>query len=218
MRRPGFIARQACRPHGLLGHAIARIMARETRPENLASIELLDPQPSDDVLEIGSGHGRNLPLIAAQTVDGLVAGVDHSKVMIDVARRHNRALVRQGRVVLMQAASDRIPYCGARFDRVLSVHTVYFWPEPSRHLTEMMRLLRPGGRAVVGFRPRGDDTLAGRFPAEVYSFYTAADIEARMRACGFAAVRSERRGAGDKAMCWVIAETARPATPEAADA
>jgi hypothetical protein len=60
MKRPVFIARQSARPAGLLGRLIANIMAHETADLNERAVRLLEPSPSDWVLEIGFGHGRTI--------------------------------------------------------------------------------------------------------------------------------------------------------------
>src|SRR5438552_513133 len=54
-RRPVFIARQGRRPSGLLGQIVARVMAHETARDNAKAIDLLDVQPTDRVLDIGTG-------------------------------------------------------------------------------------------------------------------------------------------------------------------
>jgi hypothetical protein len=53
MRKPLFIARQGRRPVGLFGHIVARVMARETAPENARTLDLLDLRTGDRVLEVG---------------------------------------------------------------------------------------------------------------------------------------------------------------------
>jgi hypothetical protein len=58
LRRPEFIARQAAHPRGLLGRLLFRLMAAETVAVNERTLELLAPEPSNRILEIGFGHGR----------------------------------------------------------------------------------------------------------------------------------------------------------------
>ena len=51
MRKPEFIARQSRRPTGLLGAIVARVMARETRPENERALHLLDLADGDSFID-----------------------------------------------------------------------------------------------------------------------------------------------------------------------
>src|ERR1041385_4092969 len=84
VKRPGFIARQSRRPSGVIGRLIAWIMARETAALNKSAIELLAPQTTDRVLEVGFGHGRTIASIAAAVGSGHVAGIDASPLMTEV--------------------------------------------------------------------------------------------------------------------------------------
>jgi len=62
MRKPLFIAKQGRKPSGLLGQIVARVTAKETAGANEIALQLLQLQPDDAVLEIGSGHGETLAI------------------------------------------------------------------------------------------------------------------------------------------------------------
>ena len=170
MKRPVFIAQQSARPSGLIGRVIAGIMARETADFNEQAIRLLQPSPSDWVLEVGFGHGRTIERLASVVTDGRVCGIDVSEDMLNVAVRRNRRGVADGRVELHKGDCASMPFDAARFDRALSVHTLYFWSDPAACLQEIRRVLRPGARLVLGFL-RADSPRRMRFPSEVYTFY-----------------------------------------------
>ncbi len=177
MKRPAFIALQGARPVGLLGALIAAIMDRETAEANELAITFLDPRPGEMIIDIGAGSGRSLRRIAALVDPAPVAGVDHSAVMCARARRSNRDLVRRGRVRVDNVSSLNLPFQDASFDGVLSVHTIYFWPDLERQFWEIARLLKPDGRAVLCFRPPSAAASAD-FPAAVYRFRTDDEISA----------------------------------------
>jgi ubiquinone/menaquinone biosynthesis C-methylase UbiE len=56
-----------------------------------------------------------------------VFGVDRAAAMIRAAATRNRATLRAGRVALIQADLHALPMAGARFDKIFSIHTLYFW-------------------------------------------------------------------------------------------
>ena len=85
MRRPAFIARHARKPEGLLGRLLARVTSYETRAHNLATLQALDLQPTDHVLELGCGLGRAVAKVAQIVTEGVVTGVDHSEVVVEAA-------------------------------------------------------------------------------------------------------------------------------------
>jgi SAM-dependent methyltransferase len=195
LRRPEFIARQSACPSGLLGRLIGQVMARETAAANAAALELLELEPVDHVLEVGFGHGATIARAAAAVSRGFAAGVDPSGEMCRMAARRNRAAVAAGRVELRQASADALPYAEGAFDKVLSVHTLYFWRELSDPLSEMRRILKTPGRLVLGWRD--DPGTVGSFPASVYRFHDEEHVGEVLRDVGFHSVEitSRRQGA-----------------------
>ncbi len=206
MRRPEFIARQAGNPAGILGRLIAAIMERETARVNEDAVSLLRLRPQDDAIDVGTGHGRTLGLMAAVADQGLVVGVDHSAVMCARARHNNRGLINKGRVKVERASSDRLPFEAATFDAAVSVHTIYFWDPAAPHLSEIARVLRPGGRFVLAFRPIGTPKVDA-FPATVYRFRSVQEVESLLRAAGFQPTGLRR---DESAVVFATAERGRP--------
>lgn len=86
------------------------------------------------------------------------------------ATRRCRALIDAGQLDLKVGDAGAMPWDAATFDAILSVHTIYFWPEPAGSLAEARRVLRSGGRFVLGMRERSNAALAS-FPAHTYRFY-----------------------------------------------
>lgn len=184
MRRPEFIARQSSCPSGWLGRVIAGIMARETIVENAVALRLLDPRPEDVVLEIGFGHGRVIAELASRCPQGRVLGLDSSPTMVQMATRLNHAAISRGLVQLDVGDSIALPYAAETFDCVLTVHTIDFWSQPLDHLREILRVLKPGGKLVVGFRPDSEG-FRSAFPASVYAFRSQEQTRDLLFATGF---------------------------------
>lgn len=185
MTKPEFIARQCRRPTGLLGAIVARIMARETRRENERALQVLDLANGDSLIDIGCGHGETL--FAAETMVRLSnsAGVDFSEVMLRRARARNRDAVWDTRMTFHCADTSELPFSDNRFDKALSVHTIYFWPDPSAHIAEAFRVLQPGGTFVLCYRSRADKRAVNGFPDTVYRFPEIQQVEEALSRVGY---------------------------------
>jgi ubiquinone/menaquinone biosynthesis C-methylase UbiE len=47
----------------------------------------------------------------------------------------------------------RLPFADQQFDKLISIHTLYFWPHPDRAIAEIFRVLKPGGTLALTFSP-----------------------------------------------------------------
>lgn len=205
MKRSGFIARQGRQPSGLLGHIVGRIMALETHAANLIALEALDLAADDQVLEVGFGHGRTLAAAARIVSKGRLAGVDPSDVMLQVARGRNAAALRTRRMELKLGVCERLPFEDGAFNKAYAVHTIYFWPHPERCLAEIHRVLAPGGRLVLGFRPSEDEGFVRSFPADIYHMRSIGQVERAFSAAGFTDIETASRRMGRGLMAWTSA-------------
>jgi SAM-dependent methyltransferase len=196
MRKPLFIAKQGRKPSGLLGQIVARVMAKETADANEIALQLLQLQPDDAVLEIGCGHGETLAKAASVVSRGALCGIDFSPLMHRHATRRHRRLVAEKRIEFHLGSSDRLPFDDQSFDKVFAVHTIYFWETPLDHLAEARRVLKPGGRFVLGFRSAEDPGFRAKFPGEIYHIRCEAEIAQLVSDAGFDAVELSRHTRG----------------------
>jgi SAM-dependent methyltransferase len=194
MAKSQLIARQSRQPSGWLGEIVARVMSVETAPANRMAVAQLAVQAGESVLEIGCGHGRTLEGIARAPF-GFLAGIDPSKVMVRIARRRLRRDIKSGRAEISLGSSNALPYPDGRFDAAIAVHVLYFWKDPIEDLREIRRVLRPGGRLLLGYRPRDVETLASH-PASVYSLRSIDETEALLDAAGFGAMGTTEHSIG----------------------
>ena len=181
------VAAQLGRPSGAFGRVIAALLNRGNRSTNERALELLGVGSGDRVLDVGFGGGVALGLLL-NTGASVVAGVDHSTVAVEAVRR------RLGdRVLLEEAGIEALPFDGAAFDRILSVHTIYFWPDAEAGARELFRVCAPGGRVVLGFM-RGEEMRKQKIHEHGFAFFEAADVAALLTGAGFAPVRVEGDG------------------------
>jgi|SRR5579863_3675884 len=145
-------------PRGLGGRIAGHLMALTNKERSWWVLPLLDIHQNDRVLEIGFGSGMDVQRVSEMTVDGFVAGIDHSEVMVEQARKRNAAAIRAGRVRLDQASASTPPYSDNSFDKIFSINVAQFWDDPVEVLVELRRVLRPGGLIAIAVQPRSKKT------------------------------------------------------------
>jgi ubiquinone/menaquinone biosynthesis C-methylase UbiE len=96
------------------------------------------------VLEVGVGSGVNLPLYGGAVTR--VVGLDPSPQLLRLASR--RAVDVVIPVSLLRASAEHLPLADAVFDTIVMTWTLCSIPNPMAALTEMRRVLRPGGRLI----------------------------------------------------------------------
>lgn len=140
---------QLAHPEGPWGVLTGRLMARINARPYRHAIAALGPYPDHRVLEIGFGPGAGLAELARRVTRGHVAGLEGSQAMLELARARNAEAIAGGRVSLAAGDFRHLPWADGSFDRVLAVNVAYFFDPAGRAVSEIARVLRPGGRAVL---------------------------------------------------------------------
>jgi ubiquinone/menaquinone biosynthesis C-methylase UbiE len=111
---------------------------------------MLSPQPGERVLEIGPGTGY-YSLHAARWLgpEGTLEVLDIQQQMLDHTMRRARTLGISNIVPILGDAQT-LPYTDGRFDAAYLVATLGEIPDQGRALRELRRVLKRGGRLVVG--------------------------------------------------------------------
>jgi SAM-dependent methyltransferase len=153
---------QAEKPRGAMGVVMGWFLESGNAVQNRATVDALDPPPGAAVLEIGFGPGQALEMLARTHPLGLVAGVDHSELMVARARHRLRANRGDAALDLRLGDAGDLPFPDERFDAVFAVNSFHLWPDQARALAEMAGVLKPGGDLLLSIR---DFRTEGRFEA-----------------------------------------------------
>ncbi|MGM0516413.1 MAG: class I SAM-dependent methyltransferase [Pseudomonadota bacterium] len=129
-------------------------------------------------LEIGVGTGR----FAAPL--GLRTGVDPSPEVLRYAARRG--------IEVVDGVAEDLPFPDGHFDHALVVTTICFVDSPAAMVAEVWRVLRPGGRLVIGFidreSPLGEEYEAHQEESVFYqeaTFYSADEVAGFLENGGF---------------------------------
>jgi ubiquinone/menaquinone biosynthesis C-methylase UbiE len=126
-------------------------------------LNLLHLQSGEAVLEIGSGPGTDLPLIAAKVREaGSVWGLDLSRGMLRVCRRNLSGDPRGSSARLIQGDGLQLPFRDDAFDVVLLSFTLELFDE-----SEIPQVLKETARVMHGEARLGIVSLSNRRPREL---------------------------------------------------
>lgn len=174
-------------PSGLLGRAVGHLMAFKNKERSWWVLPMLEIHQNDCVLEVGFGSGMDIRRVAEIAVDGYVAGVDHSRLMVEQATRRNRAAINDGRVELQLGCASKLPFPDDFFNKVFSINVAQFWTDPVAVMLEMRRVARTGGLVAVAVQPRSKNAKEGA------ARETGRSLVENMRAARFNEVRLEAK-------------------------
>jgi SAM-dependent methyltransferase len=179
------VAGQLGRPHGRLNRVVAAALNRGNRPAITAAVRASAAAPNDVVADIGFGGGIGLSmLLDGVGADGVVHGIEISREMLDRARARNITHRAAGQLRLSEGSLTALPLPDHCLDAAITVNTVYFVADLDKACSELARVLRPGGRLVVGI---GDPDAMARLPFTDYGFILRPvdDVIAALRQAGF---------------------------------
>lgn len=137
--------------------------------------ELLSVQPGDHVLDIGCGTGKLISNLSNQVSDGYFEGIDYSATMVKKARRKNKKYLKFGKVKIIEGDFDQLLYKNKSFNKISSVNTIYFWPQPEFTAQKISNILKPGGLFVVAFEDI-KQLEQRNLNENIFHLYTANDV------------------------------------------
>lgn len=149
---PEFIAQQLRKPSGDFANKIAEVMDQVNAPLFDLTLQTMNLNEGESILEIGFGSGSFFDKVFRQNDQLKIFGLDYSQEMVAAAQRHNQHAIDANKLTLKQGSSDETPFADQSFDKVYCNMVVYFWDQPEDHLKEIQRVLKPGGEFYTGIR------------------------------------------------------------------
>lgn len=181
-------ARHLRQPAGIIGRYFGLAMNRLNQQMNETAVHQLEVEPHHRVLDVGFGGGLSLALLNDRIESGQIYGVEISKTMLSRAARQFSSLLADGRLVLACADIAKLPFDDGFFDSVTTVNTLYFWPDVGCGLQEAHRVLRPGGRLALCYRPR-EVMEKLKFTQFEFELFDIDEVDALVTANGFRGVK-----------------------------
>ncbi len=151
------------RKYDLLNHMLSFNMDRAWRKK---LIQLPELKKAEKILDIAAGTG-DLSLLAAENRNAKIVASDISEEMLRIAMRKIQKKGIQDRVECVLADAEALPFDADTFDAVMVAFGVRNFGNPGKGLSEIYRVVRPGGAiAVLEFSVPGNP-----FFRNLYLFY-----------------------------------------------
>jgi ubiquinone/menaquinone biosynthesis C-methylase UbiE len=111
-------------------------------------VEMGNIRQGSRVLDVGCGTGYTTEAVLKRLKIGEVDGIDLTPQQLMRAARKLRP--RKVAVNLSRGDAENLPFKDETFDTIVSVGALEYFPCPNRAVQEMARVVKPGGRVVVG--------------------------------------------------------------------
>ena len=109
-----------------------------------------------DVLEVGSGRGGGASYISRYLKPRSTTGLDFSQEAVDLCNRHRGV----AGLTFVQGNAESMPFASSSFDAVVNIESSHCYESMDTFLSEVHRVLRPGGRFFFAdLRSLGGATL-----------------------------------------------------------
>jgi SAM-dependent methyltransferase len=155
-------------PHGVSRETVARdrpgdVASHSFAYEFIAQLELISaatPVPDGDcvgVLDVGTGTAQIPIEICSRRGEIRCTAVDRAARALQTARRNVEQAGLSRVIGIAQAEADSLPFADASFDAVISSGLLHHVSNQPAVLSEMARVLRPGGLLLIRDTLKGSD-------------------------------------------------------------
>jgi len=128
-------------------------MAQRIADRIIWAIDMLDVQPDDHVLEIGSGTGIAASLVADRFERGTYTGIDRSTRMVEQAVRRNSEAVAGGLATFFAGSVDEAELERQQFDKIFLINVNLHLNGGARDFVHLQGALAPGGKFLAVNHP-----------------------------------------------------------------
>jgi SAM-dependent methyltransferase len=184
----------ARRPSGRLGRRLYR-NPRAHFASFDATLAALALAPTDRLLEVACGGGTFLERALASGCEA--KAIDYSPDMVSLARERNAAACRAGRLEVLQATAEQLPFAEDSFTCAAMTNALFFLDDSARALAELCRVIEPHGRlAIFTAAPDPPAWMAPPPIARRMRFFTDEDLHTMARTAGFTDIKIARTDDG----------------------
>jgi SAM-dependent methyltransferase len=188
------------------GHVPYRALRRWQKVD----VALLDVREGHSVLDVGCGPGYLLRKAARQASLAVGVDLDHDRLRANADSSAELASLGPHPAGFVVADGQRLPFADASFDRIICTETLEHVANAPQALSEMTRVLRPGGRLAISVPHFLCEAILCRlikgyleFPGGHRRVYTTRALSQALAEAGLRPYAQYRRDSLE-AVCWVL--------------
>lgn len=159
-------------------------------------LDYVEMRPGMTFMDIGCGTGWAVMEAAKRLKgEGRFIGVDISEGMIERAKKSAFGITG---VNFLQASSENLPFVAKDINLIISTMSFHHYLNPVKALTEMLRVLKPGGKVYIldltadDFFTRSIDRMSRAVEKEHVRFYSSAEYHEMFEQSGLKLIKSEK--------------------------
>lgn len=189
---PIAIAKMLRKPEGELGIRVAEKMNDSNKQMIEWTLEKLDINNGNSILEIGFGNGSHIKNILKVGEDLRYTGLDFSETMVKIAKSSYQKEAEAEKVSFCLGTSSDMPFASNYFDKIFTVNTLYFWQNPLLDLRNILKVLKPDGIFCLAFRSK---PYMQQLPFTQYGFtiYEQHDATDLIKQAGFTILEVDKK-------------------------
>ena len=158
-------------PNGFFGRLIGGMMNHFNNGIIELSIASIPEIDNEGIAEVGIGSGKAIQLCNRRFPNAMIFGFDISTTMLSAAKRRNKKLIRDKKLILSQASISKIPLENESIAVLYTINTLYFWNDPDEVFKEVHRILKENGHFIISFNPK-EEMNPSMYPSDLFTFYT----------------------------------------------
>ena len=116
---------------------------------NRLAVDAIEVTPDAVVVDVGCGTGAALRRVAPRVPNGTLIGLDPIPRMLEIARERAAEDPYGHRIEFRAAPAEQLPLEDDSADLIFAFDSIDHWQGVAAGLSEIRRVLRPGGRLVV---------------------------------------------------------------------
>jgi len=149
------LATQLRQPSGFVSRLTACLLPGQEQQLSHWTVEQLNIQPYQHLLEVGYGTGNTIQEAARRLKVGFLAGIDDSITHYRQAYRKNLRSIRDQLMQLHFGGLHELSYPPHYFHTIYGSNAHTQWEDPQREFIRLANLLKSGGRLVMVFQSPG---------------------------------------------------------------